>query len=156
MAPRPPAVVAREQANNGTLANLRKQYLNNTVADVLTAIKLHKHNPPPPPQRSKFKWNAPRPTPENPTGIIKTPIPEGPVEATAGPDDPSHPAHNFEPVDDNAKMLTGRFYKLPTGEVLPKMKRSAMILKGMGVPARAAQYRLQRGKHPDEKVSDPG
>jgi len=69
-----PASTPGEMNRYQKLIETRKRYMDNTPAVMLELLKEHKKNPPKPPKRSKFDWDAPRPTAENPTGQLRTNI----------------------------------------------------------------------------------
>jgi len=151
----------REQRGNAALVRERRRYLQNSVATVFQMLNQQRMTPSQIPKRSKFNWNAPRPTAENPSGLLTTPIPEDPVEATKQPEDP------IEHVADGMVRYRGRLYRqfefegpycpterdLSVGQKLFTrcFTKAEMIAMGWDKKARAQQYRKQRGKHPDDK-----
>ena len=147
------ATIARQTQTNAALCRERRNYLEHPIPVVLEMIRKHRTNPTPPPKRSKFKWDSPRPTAENPSGLLKTPIPKEPAEATNSPDNVGEPTG--EPltafVTDESLLESGKFYRDAKDQVRPKLTRERMISLGMGKSARSEQYRIQRGKHPDDQ-----
>ena len=143
------------------LLQQQQTYLNNTPSQVLALIVAHKKNPPPPPPRSKFDWNAPRPTPENPSGVI----PSGPPDpVSAGKPETSI----LNQIDEKTVEFGGELFRhiIPEKSFVPTaseiivqghtytrcLTKDQMIAMGYDASQRAEQYRKQRGKHPDDEA----
>lgn len=156
----PPPAVRGAVRPDATLVAQRELYRKHRPDQVISALKHQRANPPEPPPRSKFDWNAPRPTADNPSGIMKAQVPEQPVESTKQPEE------IITQIDDDHIKVNDKLYRhfVPPGPYCPiegdrlfpngiytrVMTRQEMITLGMDEARRAEQYKRQRGKHPDD------
>lgn len=131
-----------------SLLRERENYLNASPYDVLRMKQSNLRNPPPPPTRSKFDWKNPRPTEQNPTGVLPDPIPEQPTAAAGNPD--VHPDVHPEAQPDPESIDDHHYVDKATGEIMPKMTRSQMVANKMTKEQRHEQYRRQGGRHPSD------
>lgn len=165
----PVGLQIQEKQNNATLVRERAKYLLNTPSDVLDMVRKRRQSPPPPPPRKKFDWNAPRPTPENPTGALPVGPPD-PVDAQSEKVhldmDGSNPVQR---LDGTTVRYRGRVYREMTGaqdRVYPRtdhdivvrnanytrvFTKQEMLDMGWDAVQRKNQYAKQRGKHPSEQ-----